>query len=41
VTLVANELLVEGFSGQKRLRKTGRDPLDVVVTGPPEHLPPA
>ena len=41
VTLVANQLLVEGFSGQKRLRKTGREPLDVVVTGPPEHLPPA
>ena len=41
VTLVANQLLVEGSSGRKRVRKTGREPLDVVVTGPPEHLPPA
>ena len=41
VTLVANQLLVEGFSGQKRVRKTGREQPDVVVTGPPEHLPPA
>jgi DNA-binding MltR family transcriptional regulator len=41
VTLIASRLLVEDFSGQKRLRKTGREPVDVVVTGPPEHLPPA